>query len=320
MLLINSKFDCKNITYTEIVCGRLIAIEFEQTMNTYIVINIYGPNNDDTSIFEQLDKFILEHEEKKIIIGGDINTVLDTEIDKKNGRKDGHKKCRQKLKDIIEKYSVFDIWRTKNPHKRQFTWHSHDKPAIFCRLDFFLISQNLLNNVCLCKIENGYKSDHSRVTLSMNTHIHTKGKGYFKINNSLLLKHEYQNVIRKIIDETAMINAGANPNTMWEIMKGNIRNETIKFASKTKQDDEKREKEINLKLINLEQTFSSCSLNNDIDKIKSEIEKNKEELNEIYDKKINGIILRSKALNVEYNEKNSKLFANLEKRNSEKRL
>jgi hypothetical protein len=37
----------------------------------------------------------LEPEEKKNIIGGDINTVLDTEIDKRNGRKDGQK-CRQK--------------------------------------------------------------------------------------------------------------------------------------------------------------------------------------------------------------------------------
>jgi hypothetical protein len=49
-------------------------------MNTYIVTNIYGPNNDDISIFEQLDKFILENEEKKIIIiGGDVCRVRQKE-------------------------------------------------------------------------------------------------------------------------------------------------------------------------------------------------------------------------------------------------
>jgi hypothetical protein len=35
-------------------------------MNTYIVINIYGPNKDDIAIFEQLDKFFWNLKRKKI--------------------------------------------------------------------------------------------------------------------------------------------------------------------------------------------------------------------------------------------------------------
>ena len=43
------------------------------------------------------------------------------------------------------------------------------------------------------------------------------------------------------------------------------------------------------------------------------------ELTEIIDKRINGLIIRSKAQFVENSEKNSKLFSNLEKKQSERK-
>ena len=42
-------------------------------------------------------------------------------------------------------------------------------------------------------------------------------------------------------------------------------------------------------------------------------------LDNLRDKKINGILLRSKAIYAESNEKNSAFFANLEKRHAEKK-
>ena len=44
-----------------------------------------------------------------------------------------------------------------------------------------------------------------------------------------------------------------------------------------------------------------------------------QELEQIYDSKINGILIRSKAISIEGNEKNSKYFSSLEKRNAEKK-
>ena len=61
-----------------------------------------------------------------------------------------------------------------------------------------------------------------------------RGPGYFKLNNSLLLNNDYQNIIRDSITNIVDINKDANDNTKWEIIKGTVRNESIKFASKLK--------------------------------------------------------------------------------------
>ena len=49
------------------------------------------------------------HEDKNFIIGGDFNTALDIHLDKKNGKLDTHKRCRQKITDILETYDLTDI-------------------------------------------------------------------------------------------------------------------------------------------------------------------------------------------------------------------
>ena len=155
-------------------------------------------------------------------------------MDKKNGRVDTHKFCRQKIGDIIETYDLTDIWRDKHPGLMQYTWHSSHKPPIFCRLDYFLISKNISNIVISCEDKTSYKSDHSIVTLSIDLNECKRGPGYFKLNNSLILDTEYQQQIKENINNIAIINNDANPNTLWEIIKGTIRNETIKYASAKK--------------------------------------------------------------------------------------
>ena len=52
---------------------------------------------------------------KKFTMGGDFNTVLDTSLNKKNGRIDTHKLCRQKIIDIIETHDLTDICRDEHP-------------------------------------------------------------------------------------------------------------------------------------------------------------------------------------------------------------
>ena len=84
-------------------------------------------------------------------------------------------------------------------------------------------------------------SEHSLTCFALNLNKTEREKGYFKINNSLILQPEYQNKIRDTIKETANINKTANPNTLWEIIKGSIRNEAIKYASYKKKEQSKNE-------------------------------------------------------------------------------
>ena len=50
----------------------------------------------------------------------------------------------------------------------------------------------------------------------------------------MLLDKEYLSKIKECIQETVDFNKDANPNTLWEITKGSIRNTTIKYAAHRK--------------------------------------------------------------------------------------
>ena len=177
------------------------------------------------------------------MIGGDFNTVLNSTIDKKNGLKNTHPHIRRKLSSIMQTYSLVDIWRTLHPDKQQFTWHSNSKPTIFSRLDYFLISDNLINFTNTSSINPGFNTDHSLVRISLDFIKLDRGPGVFKLNNSILLDCDYQDKIKTAIQEVTTINRDANPNTTWELIKGTIRNETIKYTSrKAKLEKEKESK------------------------------------------------------------------------------
>ena len=54
------------------------------------------------------------------------------------------------------------------------------------------------------------------------------------MNNSVVLHTDYQTKIKNSIKETVDINKNSNPNTLWELIKGTIRNETIKYTTMKK--------------------------------------------------------------------------------------
>ena len=270
-------------------------------------------------MFESLNNFILQNGDNTFIIGGDFNTVLDINLDKKNGNKETHKKCRKLIRSILDINELTDIWRLQHPDKKQFTWHSNNRPPIFSRLDYFLISNNIVNNTKHTFIKTSYKTDHSLITLSLNFNKANRGPGYFKLNNSLLLDKEYQNIIKTSIADTVTFNSEANPNILWEIIKGNIRNETIKYATHKKRNDLEREKKLTSEIENLNNKIQYERNNVNLEHLKSALTTNQMELTDILDKRINGLIIRSKAQFVEISEKNSKLFLNLEKKKSERK-
>ena len=316
-ILLNPNLSCEILDHIELVSGRLQALEIKIQEKFVTILNIYGPNKDEIDIFEILELYISTHEDKNFIIGGDFNTVLDIHLDKKNGKLDTHKRCRQKITNILETYDLTDIWRDKHPTLKHFTWHSSHKPPIFCRLDYFLISKNIANTVVSCEYNFSYKSDHSIVKLTIDINSYERGPGYFKLNNSLILDNEYQQTIKESIKEIATINKDANPNTLWEIIKGTVRNETIKYASLKKKENLKNEIKYTKDIEQLERELSNADDSELHDRIKSNLDSKRNELNKILENRLNGYITRSKAQIIEQNEKNNKYFAGLEKKKSE---
>ena len=304
------------ISHQEIIPGRLQALEVVIENRSLTLINIYGPNKDNTYIFDKLKTYVQENSEKFFIIAGDFNTILDVNKDKNRGLKNTHSKCRQLLEDIITENDLIDIWRVQHPEKRQYTWHSSTKPHISSRLDYFLIPSCFNNCSIKSNITAGYRTDHSTVSITLDLSDRKKGPGIFKLNNSILLDKKYQNLMRICIKDTVEINKNATPNVLWEIIKGTIRNESIKYATYKKKCENEKETKLKNEIENLENEMIPVTTLNK-DEVKKNLLQKKTDLNTLLDKKIDGIILRAKADYVEYNEKNTKYFSSLEKKHAE---
>ena len=61
--------------------GRLQALDILINDKKITIVNIYGPNNDDIALFNKLEEYMKENQEKSFIIGGDFNAVLNENLD-----------------------------------------------------------------------------------------------------------------------------------------------------------------------------------------------------------------------------------------------
>ena len=313
--LINTTIDIKVVNAVEIYKGRLMAINIEYNGKQITVLNIYGPNRDNTDIFYKLQTFLNNDELRNVIIGGDWNVTLNETIDKKGGYQVTHKNCREKIKQIIQEHDLCDIWRTLHPQDKQYTWHSNKKPVTFCRLDYFLISGHLINYTRQANIQNSIRSDHSIALITIEINDITRGKGIFKMNNSLLLNEEFNIKIKESISNIKLNNSDASHQTLWELIKGTIRNETIKFSIIKKKQQNENKKQIEDEISKLKllcDTKYDEYLLNKLNQLKSE-------LNDLYDEEINGYLLRLKSQHIDNVDKNIKLLKQLEHNKSEKK-
>jgi len=133
------------------------------------IINIYGLNADNTIVLNDLQNHLSPNTDIHVIIGGDFNTIFDPTLDKLNDKRNTHNKCRHNVKRIIQTYKLINTWRHKHPTTKWFTWHSNTKPTMYCRLGYFLISDQLMNSVKT--IQSSFRSDHSVVLLEL--HVNT---------------------------------------------------------------------------------------------------------------------------------------------------
>ncbi len=70
------------------------------------------------------------------------------------------------------------------------------------RLDFFFVTDDIASLNIKTDIISGYRTDHSVITMALNlNNTNTRGKGFFKLNTSLLKEIEYINIIKQCILE-----------------------------------------------------------------------------------------------------------------------
>jgi exonuclease III len=297
--------------------GRFIIIDVVINKICYTIGNLYAPTRDhEQSQTETFYAFCCELENFKrdnVILGGDFNLYMNPRMDKLDTMSDtsDNNNYRQEILSYMETYKMIDIWRVLNPDKRVFTWHRGNSRS---RLDYFIVSEHLLNCVSNIEILPGVHSDHCLLQAYFKTgNVQTKGRGFWKFNSSLLHDHDYTSSIKDIIKNSSIKNNSLeDKGLLWELVKLDIRSFTLNYSARKHKENIGLEKNLNSRYIELNRLIMEGNQDESIIKkfylVKSELE--------IFEKqRAKGAIIRSKALWTEEGEQNSSYFLRLEKNN-----
>ena len=117
-------------------------------------------------------------------------------------------------------------------------------PVILCRLDFWLISNNLCDSVNSTEIIPAIRTDHAAISLSLGEIGEVKGPGMWKMNVSLLDDEEYLNYLSVNIPKWKSEGERelSDKRSVWDWIKYNIRMHAIRYSkekAKQKNDKEK---------------------------------------------------------------------------------
>ena len=292
--------------------GRFLILDISANEYRFTLVNIYAPNEDKPEFFTNIYNELSDFPTDSLIIGGDFNCVQNISVDKQGGNPVSNPNANKEIKSIMEDLDLIDIWRQRNPDKKTFTWHQK-KPLVQCRLDYFIVSYNLVSFTSDTKIRSSFKTDHSLITYSFKPYELEKGRGYWKFNASLLTDKEYIDKVKTCIRDTIenhkyLINI--DDQLLWETVKLQIRGLTIQYASYLKKRKQKEENELMEKIQHLQELFDTKPS----DSIFRSLNESKLNLEKIIAHKTQGAVIRAKARWYEHAEKSSKYFMNLENR------
>ena len=159
------------------------------------------------STFSTLQKLlgkVDDYNKKNINFGGDFNLIFDFKFDASGGNPILTRKSLAKLIEIKETLYLCDIWRIRNPNVKRFTFRqNHVSGFIERRLDFFLISNVLQESIIKTDVLASFCTDHSPILFSLQLKdMPTRGKGFWKFNNSLTSNDDYVEKMKNQISET----------------------------------------------------------------------------------------------------------------------
>ena len=326
-ILFNNNFEYKLHKVVKDSEGCYIILDIEMLGKRYTLVNIYGPSGHDSpGFFENLFIEVDTFENENIVIGGDWNVPLNISKDTFRYRVISRPRARRILCEIMERHNLVDVWRAFNPDKKEFTWRRFNSFQQG-RLDYFLVSENLMLNIKDVNIVPGYRSDHNIITLELRKPtFQEKPSSYWKFNNSLLKEVNYVSIVKSCIFDVKkqysllvydQENLGSIPNSelqlqisdqlFFEMLLLEIRGKSISYAAHRNKERKKEEENLIKEIADMEKNLQEKDI--------QILETKKESLQSLRKSFIDGSIIRSRAKWIQEGEKCTKYFCNLEKRN-----
>lgn len=133
------------------------------------------------------------------------------------------------------------------------------KEKLYRRLVYFFISDCLQTAVKEVKITVAPATDHSALIMQINSLVEYKyGPSFWKSNTALLNDEVYIKTITRVIDQVKIDFRETNPNSRWEILKYEIRKNSIAYSKAKAKNTRNVIRELESKLEEIENKRDWC--------------------------------------------------------------
>lgn len=307
-ILLKRNFPFKTLQSINDGDGRVVAISIDMLDRQYTIANIYAPNTDDKQFFINAFAMLEQLGNDLAIVAGDFNTVLNVKLDIKGGKGCSNVKTREFLNEALLQKDMVDVWRLQHGEEFRSTFVRKRPVLLMERIDFFIVSSALQQNIIKTDILPMFASDHSPVLIELCPAPCKPGKGYWKLNNSLLSDETLCQQIPKVILEVF-----TNLNSMdyflqWECVKMAIRDTILRRSVQISKSKNNKIEVLDRKLSQLIGQRDNESVDILLATRERQIEAISAELDSLRQQRTLGAMLRSKTDWTEFSEKSSSYF------------
>ena len=285
--------------------GRVIWISVSVELFNFVIVGIYAPNKDCPEFYRNIKNILSTVQHNKMVIG-DYNLVLNEDLDRLCTN-ETNVKAQTEVYSMMEEFLLNDIWRSRNTLERRYSWikNFQNENTKASRIAIALISSGLTSLVENITYAPGVMTDHASIIMAVKTSLNPRGRGYWKMNISLLEHPKNIDILKQSIIKE--INSNEDPIKRWE---------AIKCAVKKKAQELSR-------TCNKERKLIISQLYENIDDLESRLPltlqenelliKSKSDLNDMVWEETKGVMFRAKAKWHEEGERSTKYFYSLEK-------
>jgi exonuclease III len=179
------------------------------------LISVYGPNTNDQTFFNDLRRVLQTNPLIPTIIGGDWNLTVSLDdsrfnIDTFNMAAPPSTFRSRQLATLTEEFGLTDPYRALHPDKRDFSYIPRTGANNRSRIDFFMVSYNLIPNLVTCEIEPGLTTslfDHKCIFLRFERN---NKPGNNSIKTSTINHPRFESLLAVTATETCIQHADPN--------------------------------------------------------------------------------------------------------------
>lgn len=227
----------KNIqfTLTESISdpqGRFIILTGLLYYIPVILACVYAPNWDDVSFVNKLISALPSMNSHHLILGGDMNCVMDPVLDRSSSRSVSSSRMARALSTFMNEAGCIDPWRFFYPHNKEFSYFSHVHHS-YSRIDYFFMDKTLLPAVKSTEYSAIVESDHSPLLLDLCFSLNRTERPSWRLDPTLLADDSFCSLISTAIDNFLQTNRSdsISPSLLWETLKAVIRGEILSYTA-----------------------------------------------------------------------------------------